>query len=98
MQGLICILATFHCCVGIFNLSAWCLLLQHELTLSPRVNTTVFGFSPGNLFNVDNLANRALVISSIAAAIGLFVDIWFISAYSGADVRTFQVGLLPDYA
>lgn len=54
------------------------------------VDTTVFGFSPGNLFNVDSIAKRALVISSVAAAIGLFVDIWFIFAYSGADVRKFQ--------
>ena len=84
--------------MGIFELSAWCLLLQHELTLSLRVDATVFGFSPGNLFNLDDLAKRALIISSIAAAIGLFVDVWFMSAYSRGDVRTFKVGLLPHYA
>jgi hypothetical protein len=55
------------------------------------VDTTVFGFSPGSLFNVDSVAKRSLIISSIAAAIGLFVDVWFIFAYSGADVRKFQV-------
>ncbi|KAI0296340.1 hypothetical protein B0F90DRAFT_1746771 [Multifurca ochricompacta] len=54
------------------------------------VDTTVFGFSPGNFFNVDSLAKRSLIISSMAAAIGLFVDVWFIIAYSGADVRKFQ--------
>ncbi|KAI9432108.1 hypothetical protein H4582DRAFT_1128632 [Lactarius indigo] len=54
------------------------------------VDTTVFGFSSGNLFSVDSVAERALIISSIAAAIGLFVDVWFILAYSGADVRKFQ--------
>jgi hypothetical protein len=54
------------------------------------VDTSVFGFSPGNLFIVDSIAKRALIISSVAAAIGLFVDIWFIFAYSGADVRKFQ--------
>ncbi|KAH9013664.1 hypothetical protein EDB84DRAFT_1568564 [Lactarius hengduanensis] len=54
------------------------------------VDTTVFGFSSGNLFDVDSIAKRALIISSIAAAIGLFVDVWFILAYSGADVRKFQ--------
>ncbi|KAH9056885.1 hypothetical protein EDB87DRAFT_1634096 [Lactarius vividus] len=54
------------------------------------VDTTVFGFSSGNLFNVDSVAKRALIISSIAAAIGLLVDVWFILAYSGADVRKFQ--------
>ncbi|KAH9988208.1 hypothetical protein BJV77DRAFT_1022843 [Russula vinacea] len=54
------------------------------------VDTTVFGFSPGNLFNVDSFAKRSLIISSVAAAIGLFVDVWFIFAYSGADVRKFH--------
>ncbi|KAH9973354.1 hypothetical protein BGW80DRAFT_1310301 [Lactifluus volemus] len=54
------------------------------------VDTTVFGFSPGNLFNVDSVAKRSLIISSLAAAIGLFIDVWFIFAYSGADVRKFQ--------
>ena len=55
------------------------------------VDTAVFGFSPGNLFNIDSVAKRSLIISSIAAAIGLFVDVWYILAYSGADVRKFQV-------
>jgi hypothetical protein len=67
--------------------------LQCELTLH-SVDTSVFGFSPGNLFIVDSIAKRALIISSVAAAIGLFVDIWFIFAYSGADVRKFQVSVL----
>jgi len=59
------------------------------------VDTTVFGFSPGNLFNVESVAKRSLIISSVAAAIGLFVDIWFIFAYSGADVRKFQASPHP---
>ena len=68
------------------------MFLQRELTLLRySVDTSVFGFSPGNLFNVDSIAKRALIISSVAAAIGLFVVIWFIFAYSGADVRKFQV-------
>lgn len=54
----------------------------------------MFGFTPGTLLNVDNFAKRSLIISSVAAAIGLFVDIWFIFAYSGADVRKFQVSPL----
>jgi hypothetical protein len=58
------------------------------------VDTTVFGFSPGNLVNIDSFAKRSLIISSVAAAIGLFVDVWFIFAYSGADVRKFQVSPL----
>jgi len=57
------------------------------------VDTTVFGFSPDNLFAVDSFAKRTLIISSVAAAMGLFVDAWFILAYSGADVRKFQVSL-----
>jgi hypothetical protein len=55
----------------------------------------VFGFSSSDLFLVDNFAKRALIISSVGAAIGLFVDVWFIFAYSGADVRKFQVSILP---
>ncbi|KAH9055816.1 hypothetical protein EDB83DRAFT_1088930 [Lactarius deliciosus] len=48
---------------------------------------TVFGFSHVNLF----YANKSvLIISSVASAIGLFVEVWFILAYSGADVRKFQ--------
>ena len=54
----------------------------------------MFGFTPGTLLNVDNFAKRSLIISSVAAAIGLFVDVWFIFAYSGADVRKFQVSPL----
>jgi len=54
------------------------------------VDTTVFGFSSGNLFSVDSFAKRSLIISTVAAAIGLFVDVWFIFAYSGADVRKFH--------
>jgi hypothetical protein len=55
------------------------------------VDTTVFGFSPGSILNVDSIAKRSLIISSVAAAIGLVIDVWFIFAYSGADVRKFQV-------
>ena len=67
------------------------LRLPSDLIMPHSVDTTVFGFSPGNLFTVDSFAKRSLIISSVAAAIGLFVDVWFIFAYSGADVRKFQV-------
>ncbi|KAI0253320.1 hypothetical protein BJV78DRAFT_1351907 [Lactifluus subvellereus] len=60
------------------------------LIILHSVDTSVFGFSSGNLFNVDSIAKRSLIISSVAAAIGLFIDVWFIFAYSGADVRKFQ--------
>jgi len=50
----------------------------------------VFGFSTGTLIAVDSFAKRSLIISSVAAAMGLFIDAWFIFAYSGADVRKFQ--------
>jgi hypothetical protein len=69
-------------------------LLRDLITMVPRphsVDTTVFGFSSDKLFSVDSLAKRSLIISSVAAAIGLFVDVWFIFAYSGADVRKFHV-------
>ncbi|KAH9178831.1 hypothetical protein EDB89DRAFT_1843075, partial [Lactarius sanguifluus] len=55
------------------------------------VDTTVFGFSPDNLSDVDSVAKRALITSSAAAAIRLFVDVWFMLAYSGADVHKFRV-------
>ncbi|KAI0299943.1 hypothetical protein BC826DRAFT_719646 [Russula brevipes] len=61
------------------------------------VDTTVFGFSPDNLFSVDSIAKRSLIISSMAAAIGLLIDIWFIFAYSGADACKFQTLALDLY-
>jgi hypothetical protein len=41
-----------------------------RLTLLHSVDTSVFGFSSGDIFTVDNFAKRALIISSVAAAIG----------------------------
>lgn len=67
------------------------LALPNDLTILYRVDTTVFGFSPDSLFGVDSIAKRSLIISSMAAAIGLFIDVWFIFAYSGADACKFQV-------
>ncbi|KAF8490151.1 hypothetical protein F5888DRAFT_1868889 [Russula emetica] len=67
------------------------------LSLSIRV-IRLFGFSSGNLFSVDSFAKRLLIISTVAIAIRLFVDVWFIFAYSGVDVRKFHVSshkLLP---
>ncbi|KAH8999609.1 hypothetical protein EDB86DRAFT_3075674 [Lactarius hatsudake] len=52
------------------------------------VEMTVFGFSHVGLFDVDD--KYMLIISSVASAIGLFVDVWFIPTYSGADVRKFH--------
>ena len=37
----------------------------------------MFGFSSGEVFVVDNCAQRVLVISTVAAAFGPFDDIWF---------------------
>ncbi|KAI9442943.1 hypothetical protein H4582DRAFT_2072008 [Lactarius indigo] len=46
------------------------------------VDTTVFGFSSGNLSNVNSgVAKRALIISSVASAIGLFVDKFVVDLY-----------------
>ncbi|KAH9046995.1 hypothetical protein EDB83DRAFT_2404287 [Lactarius deliciosus] len=65
--------------------------LQRRMTLPLHsVDTTVFGFSSGNLFDVDSVAKRALIISSVASALGLFVDVWLIFIYSGGDGRKFQ--------
>ncbi|KAH9984057.1 hypothetical protein BJV74DRAFT_588688 [Russula compacta] len=70
-------------------LSEWYYVGASLLSIT-AVDTAVFGFSTGTLLSVDSLAKRSLIISSIAAAIGLFIDVWFIFAYSGADVRKFQ--------
>ena len=51
----------------------------------------MFGFSPDTIFGVDTFAKRAVTVSSIAAGIGIGIDAWFLFAYSGADVRKFQV-------
>lgn len=93
-------LAPFHYRVSIS--AVWFVLLFDLITMAPwshSVDTTVFGFSSGTLFSVDSFAKRSLIISTVAAAIGLFVDVWFIFAYSGADVRKFNVSshtLLPN--
>jgi hypothetical protein len=88
-ENLLSIPAPFHYCVYTPTVT----YSVRELILFISVDTSVFGFSPGNLFAVDSFAKRSLIISSIAAAIGLFIDAWFIFAYSGADVRKFQVSL-----
>ena len=67
------------------------LRLPSDVIVLRSVDTTVIGFSPGNLFIIDSFAKRSLIISSVAAAIGLVVDVWFIFAYSGANVYKFQV-------
>ncbi|KAI0066705.1 hypothetical protein BV25DRAFT_1878804 [Artomyces pyxidatus] len=62
------------------------------------VDATVFGFSTDSIFGVDGLAKRTLTISSIAAALGLGIDAWFILLYSGADYHKFQRLALDVYS
>lgn len=71
-------------------LSEWYYIGASLLAIT-AVDTAVFGFSSGTLFSVDSFAKRSLIISTVAAAIGLFVDVWFIFAYSSADVRKFHM-------
>ncbi|KAF8497872.1 hypothetical protein F5888DRAFT_1827738 [Russula emetica] len=66
---------------------------HHSPTVSIRV-IRLFGFSSGNLFSVDSFAKRLLIISTVAIAIRLFVDVWFIFAYSGVDVRKFHASIV----
>ncbi|TFY76652.1 hypothetical protein EWM64_g7361 [Hericium alpestre] len=54
------------------------------------LDTAIFGFSPDAIFSLDGPAKRSVTVSSIACAIGLFIDMWLIFAYSGADVQKFQ--------
>lgn len=56
-----------------------------------RVDATVLGFSHDNIFPVDTVAKRALIVSSIAAALGIVFDAWFLLAYSNTSGRRFQV-------
>ncbi len=91
-KSLFSIPVTFHCYASAFFEG----FLQRKLTLR-SVDSTVVGFSPDSLVNIDSLAERALIVSSIAAAIGLFVDVLFVSVYLSASVQRFQVGLFPSY-
>ncbi|TCD59964.1 hypothetical protein EIP91_011005 [Steccherinum ochraceum] len=62
------------------------------------VDAAVFGFSSDDtIFAVDGIAKRSVVIGSIAAGIGLAIDVWFIIKYSGADGRKFQRAALDVY-
>jgi len=70
-------------------LSEWYYIGASLLSIT-AVDTAVFGFSSGNMFGLDSFAKRSLIISTVGAAIGLFVDVLFIFAYSSADVRKFR--------
>jgi hypothetical protein len=56
--------------------------------LSVAAVDAIMFFSRGNRLNAD--AKCALIISSVAAAIGLLVDVWYIFAYTGADALEFE--------
>lgn len=56
-----------------------------------RLNAAVFGFSQGTLYEIDSLALRCVTFGSIAAAVGLVADIWFLVSYGGADPVKFEV-------
>ncbi|KAI9432017.1 hypothetical protein H4582DRAFT_1135645 [Lactarius indigo] len=64
------------------------------------VDTTVLGFSSGDLSKVNSVAKHALVISGVTSVLGVFVDVWLIFAYSSADMhnfRTLAVDLYDSY-
>ncbi|KIJ60040.1 hypothetical protein HYDPIDRAFT_170453 [Hydnomerulius pinastri MD-312] len=61
-----------------------------SLVALARLEAAVFGFSSGSLFPVDLLAQRSIAIGSIASAIGLSVDAWFLLVYNGVDSAKFQ--------
>ncbi|KAI0246614.1 hypothetical protein BJV78DRAFT_1157748 [Lactifluus subvellereus] len=69
------------------DISVKLLVLLPGLIILHSVDTGVFGYSENH---VDSVAKRFLIISCVAAAIGLFINAWFIFAYSGADVRKLQ--------
>lgn len=56
-----------------------------------RLDTAAFGFAPDAIFGQpDNLAKRAVTVSSLAAAIGLGIVSWFMLVYSRTNVARFQ--------
>ncbi|KAI0319947.1 hypothetical protein OF83DRAFT_1169738 [Amylostereum chailletii] len=62
------------------------------------VDATVLGFSHDNLFPVDTVAKRALIVSSIAAALGIVFDAWFLLAYGNTSGRRFQTLAIDLYS
>ena len=61
------------------------------LTLSNRLNATVFGFAPDVIFSVDSAAKRAVAISGVTAGIGLVLNFWYQFLYNGVTAAKFQV-------
>jgi hypothetical protein len=62
-----------------------------SLTLTNRLNATVFGFAPDVIFSVDSAAKKAVAISGVTAGIGLVLDFWYQFLYNGATAAKFQV-------
>ena len=63
----------------------------HLLTITNRLNATVFGFAPDVIFSVDSAAKRAVAISGVTAGIGLVLDFWYQFLYNGVTAAKFQV-------
>ena len=61
------------------------------LTLTNRLNATVFGFAPDVIFSVDSAAKRAVAISGVTAGIGLVLNFWYQFLYNGVTAAKFQV-------
>ena len=61
------------------------------LTLTDRLNATVFGFAPDLIFSVDSAAKKAVAISGVTAGIGLVLDFWYQFLYNGATAAKFKV-------
>jgi len=62
-----------------------------SLTLTNRLNATVFGFAPDLIFSVNSAAKKAVAISGVTAGIGLVLDFWYQFLYNGATAAKFQV-------
>ena len=61
------------------------------LTMTNRLNATVFGFAPDVIFSVDSAAKRAVAISGVTAGIGLVLNFWYQFLYNGVTAAKFQV-------
>jgi len=62
-----------------------------SLTLTDRLNATVFGFAPDLIFSVDSAAKKAVAISGVTAGIGLVLDFWYQFLYNGTTAAKFKV-------
>lgn len=61
------------------------------LTGRCRLNGAILGYSSPSFFNIDGIALKAVTVGTIASAIGLVTDVWFIIVYNSVSPNQFKV-------